>query len=48
MIVKNEADVIGRCLRSVLPFISSWSITDTGSTDGTQAIIQEMLGHLPG
>lgn len=48
MIVKNEADVIVRCLRSVLPFISSWSITDTGSTDGTQAIIQEMLGHLPG
>jgi glycosyltransferase involved in cell wall biosynthesis len=48
MIVKNEAPVIERCLQSVLPYIDWWAIADTGSTDGTQAIIQKTLGHLPG
>ncbi len=40
MIVKNEAPVIERCLRSVLPIIDDWLICDTGSTDGTQEIIR--------
>jgi glycosyltransferase involved in cell wall biosynthesis len=48
MIVKNEAHVIKRCLDSALPFIDSWSIVDTGSTDGTQGAIKEHLAHLPG
>ena len=48
MIVKNEAHVIRRCLDSVLPLITTWCILDTGSTDGTQAIIREHLQHLPG
>lgn len=48
MIVKNEAHVIKRCLASVLPFIDSWAICDTGSTDGTQEIIREYLKDLPG
>lgn len=48
MIVKNEAKVIQRCLRSVLPHIDSWLIVDTGSTDDTPALIQQELGHLPG
>lgn len=48
MIVKDEAPVIERCLRSCLPIIDSWSIVDTGSTDGTQEIIQGVLSHLPG
>ncbi len=48
MIVKNEAPVIERCLRSALPFIDSWAISDTGSTDGTQDIIRRIMGHLPG
>jgi glycosyltransferase involved in cell wall biosynthesis len=48
MIVKNEAPVIRRCLDSVLPLIDSWVIVDTGSTDGTQRIIREHLGSLPG
>lgn len=43
MIVKNEKDVIERCLQSVLPMIDYWVIVDTGSTDGTQAIIQEFM-----
>lgn len=48
MIVKDESEVIRRCLDSVRPFIDSWVIVDTGSTDGTQAIIREHLKHIPG
>ena len=48
MIVKNEAHVIERCLRSVRPFIHAWAICDTGSTDGTQQIIRDFLAELPG
>ncbi len=48
MIVKNEAHVIRRCLRSVRPFIDSYSISDTGSTDNTMEIIREELAGLPG
>lgn len=48
MIVKNEAPVIRRCLDSVLPLIDHWVIVDTGSTDGTQAIIRTHLSGLPG
>src|SRR5689334_9101699 len=48
MIVKNEAPVIARCLTSVLPFIDSWTIVDTASTDGTRSIIRELAGSKPG
>lgn len=48
MIVKNESAVIGRCLDSLLPLIDTWVIVDTGSTDGTQALIEKKLEHLPG
>src|SRR5262245_5675664 len=48
MIVKNEAHVIQRCLRSVRPFIDSYSISDTGSTDNTMDLIREELADLPG
>src|ERR1700733_3307990 len=48
MIVKNEAHVIQRCLRSVKPFIDSYSISDTGSTDNTMEIIREELAEIPG
>jgi len=48
MIVRNEAHVIRRCLDSLLPWIDRWVIVDTGSTDGTQAIIREHLRRLPG
>lgn len=48
MIVKNEAHVIERCLASVRPMITHWSIVDTGSTDGTQDLIRKALADLPG
>lgn len=48
MIVKNEAHVIRRCLESARPWIDRWLIVDTGSTDGTQALIRELLGDIPG
>jgi len=43
MIVKDEAEVIQRCLESVIPIIDTWIIVDTGSTDGTQSIIKEFM-----
>lgn len=48
MIVKNESKVIERCLRSVIPLIDYWVIVDTGSTDGTQEIIQKLMKDVPG
>ena len=41
MMVKNESRVIRRALDSVAADIDGWCITDTGSTDGTQSIIEE-------
>ncbi len=49
MIVKNEEEVIGRCLRSVKPFIDYWVIiVDKESTDNTEKIIEEVLDGIPG
>jgi glycosyltransferase involved in cell wall biosynthesis len=48
MIVKNEAPVIERCLRSVKPFVHAWAIADTGSSDGTQDIVRRFMADLPG
>lgn len=48
MIVKNEAAVIARCLASVRPCIGAWAIVDTGSSDGTQALIRDLMADLPG
>ena len=48
MIVRNEAAVIARCLDSVRHLIGAWAIVDTGSSDGTQAMVRERLADLPG
>jgi len=48
MIVKDESQVIERCLRSVKHFIHSWAISDTGSSDGTQDIIRRVMSDVPG
>jgi glycosyltransferase involved in cell wall biosynthesis len=47
MIVKNEARVLKRCLDSVRPFIHRWVIVDTGSTDGTQELVKNLLAGVP-
>lgn len=47
MIVRNEAPVIERCLRSVLPHIDYAVIVDTGSTDDTMSIAQRVLEGVP-
>ena len=41
MVVKNEEATIERCLRSVAPFVDTYSICDVGSTDRTKEIIRE-------
>lgn len=48
MIVKNEAPVIGRCLDSLKAFVDHWVVVDTGSNDGTQDLVRQHLGALPG
>jgi tetratricopeptide (TPR) repeat protein len=48
MIVKDEAHVIARCLRSVRSIISTWVIVDTGSTDDTERVARDALEGIPG
>lgn len=48
MIVRDEAHVISRCLRSVRGLITDWSIVDTGSVDDTADVVRAELDGLPG
>jgi hypothetical protein len=48
MIVKNEAGVLARCLRSCRGLIDCWVICDTGSSDGTRELIASELEGIPG
>lgn len=49
MIVKDEADVIERCLSSVRKVgVDYWVIADTGSSDDTCERIQQALKGIPG
>jgi tetratricopeptide (TPR) repeat protein len=48
MIVKNEEKILARCLKSVLPVLSCYEVTDTGSTDRTCEIVREVLEGIPG
>ena len=50
MIVKNESKIIGRLLDSVAPYIDSYCICDTGSTDNTIPLITQFFQerNIPG
>jgi hypothetical protein len=48
MIVRDEAQVIERCLSSVIGLIDYWVICDTGSIDGTPDLIANILAGVPG
>lgn len=48
MIVKNGGEQLTNALTSVLPLIGTWTVCDTGSTDGTVDRVEELLGHIPG
>ncbi|HEY3887236.1 MAG TPA: glycosyltransferase, partial [Caulobacteraceae bacterium] len=39
MIVKDEAAVVGEALASLAPHVADYVVVDTGSSDGTQALI---------
>lgn len=46
MIVKNEEDVLGRCLDSVADLMDEIIIVDTGSTDKTEHIARKYTDHV--
>jgi glycosyltransferase involved in cell wall biosynthesis len=48
MIVKDGMADLPRTLAAARPYISSWTICDTGSTDGTQDFVRESLADIPG
>lgn len=41
MIVKNEEEVIGRCLSSIKDIVDEINIVDTGSTDRTKEVVSQ-------
>jgi glycosyltransferase involved in cell wall biosynthesis len=45
MIVKDEEAVIERALRSAIPWIQTWCIVDTGSTDSTKDVIRRVMAE---
>lgn len=46
MIVKNEEDVLGRCLESVKQVVDEIIIVDTGSTDNTKDIAKKFTNKI--
>jgi hypothetical protein len=47
MIVRDEERVLQRCLDSVWPLVDAYCILDTGSVDGTQAVLEAVVRRSP-
>lgn len=47
-ILKDEAKSIRATLESVRPYVDHWTVLDTGSTDGTQDIVHQVMEGVPG
>ena len=45
MIVKDEVEHIERCLASVRPYVAEVNIYDTGSTDGTLELLEQLAAQ---
>lgn len=45
---KDEVNYVRRAIESALPHVDRWCCMDTGSTDGTQDLVRELLKDLPG
>jgi hypothetical protein len=48
MIVKDEALTLPRLAASLSGQLDQWTIVDTGSSDGTQAVAREVFAGIPG
>lgn len=48
MIVRNEAERIEACLASAKPYIDTWTIVDTGSTDNTRHLVKAQMQGIKG
>lgn len=48
MIVKDGEQTLPLTLESLIPYIDTWTICDTGSTDSTRKLIRKMLADIPG
>lgn len=48
MIIKDEASSIRELLEAAKPHVDRWTILDTGSEDGTQDIVREVMKDVPG
>ena len=48
MIVRDEEQRIRACLDAARPWIDSWTIVDTGSSDATMDIVRDSLRGVPG
>lgn len=47
MIVKNEVEHLAACLESIYDLFDDIVVVDTGSTDGTQALLESLFGITP-